>query len=100
MTYTDEIFTLSDGGTLLLQWSICEDGKQSKRKINIAENGDEIGQRKNPLLILINGLSGGSSNLYQTNLVIEAHKNNYDCVFVNYRCLAGLEPTVIFKTIK
>jgi predicted alpha/beta-fold hydrolase len=63
MTYTEEIFTLSDKGTLLLQWSVCEDGKQSKRKINIQES-DELSKRKNPLMILVNGLSGGSSNLY------------------------------------
>jgi hypothetical protein len=40
MVYAEEVFTLSDGGSLLLQWSICENGKRSTTKTVIKENDE------------------------------------------------------------
>jgi len=76
--------TLSDGGTILLDWfinpNVETDGKST------SDVNDIQFVRKNPLVVIIPGLTGSSANLYCISTVKEAQKNGYDAVIVNYRC--------------
>ena len=59
---------MADGGTILLEWLPCE---------NVDEDCEleKIYKRKNPLLVVLPGLTGGSRSLYMSSTFIEAHKN-------------------------
>jgi predicted alpha/beta-fold hydrolase len=46
-------------------------------------------------MIIIPGLTGNGLNLYVTSTVEECSRHGYDAVVINYRCNAGLQPTVI-----
>ncbi len=81
-----EEIILSDGGTILLEWGECDSKKQRLQTIDLQADGDTEQVRTNPLVIIVPGLTGDSSNLYMTSLIVEAHKHNYDTVIVNYRC--------------
>jgi predicted alpha/beta-fold hydrolase len=47
-------------------------------------------------MIIVPGLTGNSSNLYITSVIVECEKEGYDAVVINYRCNAGLLPTVTY----
>ncbi len=87
MTYHSEIFNLHDGGTCLLDWYF-----------NKQVNGDKA-SRVNPLMVIVPGLTGNSTNLYITSVIVECEKQGYDAVVINYRCNAGLLPTVSFNDV-
>ena len=61
--YKSEIFNLHDGGTCLLDW-------YSNKKIGSTVRH----QRENPLLIIVPGLTGNSSNLYITSVIVECER--------------------------
>ena len=58
--YEREFFTLSDGGTIALDWVIDHEGGFPKK----------LSQR--PVICLMSGLSGGNDNLYLYSLMKEA----------------------------
>lgn len=90
------MYTLSDGGKILLDWYL--NPKVSYESDDDSSNDDgEIEKqykRRNPLIIVVPGLTGDSRNLYVISTLKEAERHGYDAVIVNYRCQAGLKPTV------
>lgn len=85
--FISEILTLSDGGTILLDWYINPNVKtDSDSAIGKDSNNDAQYCRKNPLAIIVPGLTGDSTNLYSISTIKEASKQGYDAVVVNYRC--------------
>lgn len=79
--YEREIFTLSDGGTIALDWVIDHEGGKPK---NLSSR---------PIVCLMSGLSGGNNNLYLYSFMKEATKMGYKCVIINYRGTAGVKIT-------
>lgn len=72
--YHRQIFELSDGGELALDWLIHPNQSQVKRNI----------------VVCVPGLSGDSHELYCTALAREALAQNLDFVVVNYRGTSGV----------
>jgi predicted alpha/beta-fold hydrolase len=90
MKYDRELFKLSDGGTIALDWHIDEsDGIPSA----IGEEDFYHLPSKRPILCLISGLSGGNDNLYVYSMVKEATLAGYKCVVINFRGAAGVPLT-------
>ena len=79
---------LSDDGQILIEWIVCNSTKENYEL-------EEIYKRKNPLLVVVPGLTGDITALYMHSTIIEARKHNYDVVIVNYRGQGGLKITVI-----
>ena len=48
------------------------------------------------MLVVIPGLTGEIKALYMQSTILEARKNKYDIVLVNYRGAGGLKITVLF----
>jgi predicted alpha/beta-fold hydrolase len=66
MKYDRELFRLSDGGTIALDWHIDEAGGRPQ------PIGEEYGlsiKSTKPILCMISGLSGGNDNLYVYSMV-------------------------------
>lgn len=76
-----EIFELSDGGLLALDWFYAQDSEGKTKDKETSTN---------PLIILIPGLTGDHTVLYMISTLRAALKNHYDCVVVNYRGLVGV----------
>ena len=85
-----ELFQLSDGGTIALDWVIDHEG-------GIPKKG-----HTRPILCMFSGLAGGNDNLYLQSMIKEAinsYKNKdgsgqgYKCVVVNFRGAAGVPMT-------
>jgi predicted alpha/beta-fold hydrolase len=76
-----EVFELSDGGAIALDFFYCQnsDGKKSDKETS-----------KNPLLVIVPGLTGDCTVLYSVSTVKAALQNGYDAVLVNYRGMAGV----------
>ena len=94
LEFTGEVLTLSDGGTILLDWYVNPAVESPRAEGPLGEAQDPQYVRSNPLVIIVPGLTGCSSNLYCTSIIKEAQRRGYDAVVVNYRCQAGLKPTV------
>lgn len=73
-----ELFKLSDGGTIGIDWVD-----------NIPKKNSE-----NPILVIIPGISGNNDEQYILNTIKEAHKYGYQCVIINYRSGSGIKLTV------
>ena len=69
MKYDRELFKLSDGGTIALDWHIDESGGIP---FAIGEEDSYHMPSKRPILCLISGLSGGNDNLYVYSMVKQA----------------------------
>ena len=89
-----ELFKLSDGGTIALDWVVDHEGGIPKK------GPSSINSR--PILCMFSGLAGGNDNLYlqsMMNQAINAYKNTngsgqgYKCVVVNFRGAAGVPMT-------
>lgn len=85
-----ELLTLSDGGTIALDWVIDQEGGMPQKGL------------KRPILCLFSGLAGGNDNLYIQSMVKEAMNaykrvdgsgQGYKCVIVNFRGAAGVPMT-------
>eukprot|EP00347_Sterkiella_histriomuscorum_P006268 403353420 len=85
-----ELFTLSDGGTIALDWVVDHEG-------GVPKSG-----HTRPILCMFSGLAGGNDNLYMRSMMKEAissYKNptgsgqGYKCVVVNFRGAAGVPMT-------
>ena len=66
MKYDREIFRLSDGGTIALDWHIDESG--GKPSVIDDELSVNMVSRR-PILCLVSGLCGGNDNLYVYSMV-------------------------------
>lgn len=76
-----EIFELSDGGNLALDWILCQETTNNQKTVNSSNK---------PLLAVIPGVTGDASKLYMISIIQESFKNGYDVVVINYRGLAGV----------
>ena len=61
LKYERELFMLSDGGTIALDWHIDETGGKPKRAV--------VGRCQRPILACFSGLSGGNNNLYLYSVI-------------------------------
>eukprot|EP01001_Neometanema_parovale_P006823 NODE_3166_length_1267_cov_21.944930_g3007_i0.p1 GENE.NODE_3166_length_1267_cov_21.944930_g3007_i0~~NODE_3166_length_1267_cov_21.944930_g3007_i0.p1 ORF type:complete len:372 (+),score=11.86 NODE_3166_length_1267_cov_21.944930_g3007_i0:64-1179(+) len=73
--YTREMLAMPDGGSVALDWSRFERSVPGTT----------------PLLIILHGVTGGSSESYVTSMVAEANKNGWDAVVFNQRGCADSE---------
>ena len=79
--YEREIFVLSDGGTIALDWTVDHEG-------GLPTKGSS-----RPILCLVSGLSGGNDNLYLYSMMKAAMQQGYKCVIINFRGTSGLKLT-------
>ncbi len=87
MKYDREIFRLSDGGTIALDWHIDDLGGKP-----FPIEHDSLASAR-PILCLISGLSGGNDNLYVYSMIKAATQAGYKCVVINFRGAAGVSLT-------
>jgi predicted alpha/beta-fold hydrolase len=83
-----ELFTLSDGGTIAIDWVIDHEG------------GIPVeGRSTRPILLMFSGLAGGNDNLYFYSMIKDAMNpkegsgQGYKCAIVNFRGAAGVPMT-------
>jgi len=93
LDFIGEVLTLSDGGTILLDWYVNPDVATPPHEGALSDAQEPQYVRTKPLVVIVPGLTGCSSNLYCTSSIKEAQRHGYDAVVVNYRCQAGLKPT-------
>lgn len=84
LKYEREMFKLSDGGTIALDWHIDNETGAGK---------PIMGGRKQPILALVSGLSGGNDNLYLYSMIRAASLSGFKCVVVNFRGASGVQLT-------
>lgn len=68
-------------------------GQEFNDERNFTDN-KELNSKKRPILLFVPGMNGTSDQLYSFNMAKACIENNYDCVVVNYRGLAGVPLTV------
>ena len=76
--YEREIFRLSDGGQIALDWVIDHEGGFPRKN------------SQRPILCLVSGLSGGNDNMYLYSMMKQATTCGFKCVVINFRGAAGL----------
>lgn len=76
--YTREIFSLSDGGELAVDWLINSADENSKSP------------PKRDIVVCVPGLSGDSGEFYCVTLAEACLKANLDFVVINYRGTSGV----------
>ena len=81
LKYEREIFILSDGGTIALDWQIDQDGGIPNEKST------------KPILAVVAGLSGGNDNGYLYSMMKVATQNGYKCLVLNFRGASGVKMT-------
>lgn len=79
--YEREMFNLSDGGTIALDWQIDHEG------------GFPLKGSHRPILVTLAGLSGGNDNGYMYSMMRTATENGFKCVVVNFRGASGVKLT-------
>ncbi len=79
--YEREIFKLSDGGTIAIDWCIDHEGALPRKN------------SERPILCLISGLSGGNDNYYLYSMMKQATLSGYKCVVINFRGASGVKLT-------
>ena len=78
MKFEREMFQLSDGGTIALDWVVDHEGGLPRK------------HSQRPVLCCISGLSGGNDNLYLASIVKAAQQSGFKCVIINFRGAAGV----------
>lgn len=64
LKYERELFKLSDGGTIALDWHKDENnGSTGRPSLNSSE------KRQRPILACVSGLNGGNDNLYLYSVI-------------------------------
>ena len=79
--YKREFLTTHDDGVISLDWVINDDGKENK---------------KDKIMVILHGLTGGSECSYIKETALAFHENGFKVVAVNYRGINGtplLTPT-------
>jgi predicted alpha/beta-fold hydrolase len=65
LKYDRELFKLSDGGIIAIDWHIDEQG-------GIPNTNGRGGRNSSPILVCFSGLSGGNDNLYLYSIIRSA----------------------------
>lgn len=81
LRFERELFRLSDGGTIALDWVLDHEGGLPRKN------------SQRPILCLCPGLSGGNDNLYLWSMIKAAQQGGYKCVVVNFRGTSGVPLT-------
>ena len=79
--YEREMFCLSDGGTIALDWVIDHEGGAPRKNSH------------RPILCCFSGLSGGNKNVYLYSMIKSATQAGFKCVVVNFRGCSGVKLT-------
>ena len=83
LKFSRQIFEFSDGGETALDWLIHPDREQDLSQDEQSFDGAKMTDR--PLMVVIPGLSGETSNMYCLSPTYSALEKDYDCVIVGYR---------------
>lgn len=89
-----EIFELSDGGHIALDF-FYTDKRPNKKKKDYTKRESPY----RPLVVIVPGLTGDHTRLYMISTIKAGLENGYDCVVVNYRGLAGVPLKVSFGNL-
>ncbi|XP_075477246.1 embryogenesis-associated protein EMB8-like [Primulina tabacum] len=89
VNYRRQLFITSDGGTIALDWVKNPEVK----KLAIQENNEVQQDNKNPLIIIIPGLTSDSDSAYVKHLAFKMAKHDWDVVVTNHRGLGGVSIT-------
>ncbi|KAI3448346.1 hypothetical protein Pfo_005011 [Paulownia fortunei] len=89
VNYRRQIFTTSDGGTLALDWVKNAEVKKQATQVNDAVQQDD----KNPIIIIIPGLTSDSDSAYVKHLAFTMAKHGWNVVVSNHRGLGGVSIT-------
>lgn len=82
-TYVREEFTLKDGGLMALDWTVDSHGSALPEL-------DSNQRSKQPIMIIVPGLSGKNDNLYCISVINKARKMGFKCCTVIFRGCEGL----------
>ncbi|XP_051145002.1 uncharacterized protein LOC127260960 isoform X2 [Andrographis paniculata] len=89
VNYRRQIFQTSDGGTIALDWVKSDEVKKPPSQLN-----DEfIQDDKNPILIIIPGLTSDSHSSYIKHLAHKMDKHGWNVLVINHRGLGGVSIT-------
>ncbi|KAL8540732.1 hypothetical protein ACS0TY_002094 [Phlomoides rotata] len=89
VNYRRQIFTTSDGGTLALDWV-----KNVQVKKQAFQVDDAVQPRdKNPIMIIVPGLTSASDSSYVKHLAFSMAKHGWNVVVSNHRGLGGVSIT-------
>ncbi|KAL3843673.1 hypothetical protein ACJIZ3_001076 [Penstemon smallii] len=88
--YRRQIFTTSDGGTIALDWVINADVKKPAIQMN---NAVQDAADRNPILLIIPGLSSASDSSYIKHLAFKIAKHGWNVVVSNHRGIGGVAIT-------
>ncbi|GER54964.1 alpha/beta hydrolase domain containing protein 1 [Striga asiatica] len=89
VNYRRQIFMTSDGGTLALDWVKNANAKKQDYHVNDAVQQDD----KNPLIIVVPGLTSDSNSPYINHLAFNMAKHGWNVVVSNHRGLGGVPIT-------
>jgi len=79
LKYRREIFELSDGGELALDWVVHPTDEANSASSQTVQR---------PIIVFVPGISGDSSILYCKSMAYTCLEKNFDMVVVNYRGMA------------
>ncbi|KZV48655.1 abhydrolase domain-containing protein 3 [Dorcoceras hygrometricum] len=89
VNYRRQLFITSDGGTVALDWV-----KNPEVKKPVFQENDEVRQdNKNPIIIIIPGLTSDSDSAYVKHLAFKMAKHGWNVVVTNHRGLGGVSIT-------
>lgn len=88
-SYKRQIFLTSDGGTIALDWLMSINVMEPT--IRLQDEGH--GVNRDPIMIVIPGLTSDSESAYVKHLAFEAAQNGWNVVVSNHRGLGGVSVT-------
>ncbi|KAI0519636.1 hypothetical protein KFK09_007090 [Dendrobium nobile] len=88
-TYRRQLFSVSDGGTIALDWLLASDVSGGS-----LDNGGIISKEDiTPIVIVVPGLTSDSSSAYVKHLAYKIAKRGWNVVIENHRGLGGVSIT-------
>jgi predicted alpha/beta-fold hydrolase len=84
LSYEREFFTLSDGGTICIDWVLGADG------VGVPKAEDK---KSYPILVILAGLAGERDNVYNLDMIMTAKARGFKVVIIGYRGTSGMKLT-------
>ncbi|XP_059648213.1 embryogenesis-associated protein EMB8-like isoform X2 [Cornus florida] len=88
-SYRRQLFHMSDGGTIALDWLMNSDVPEAALQVSRAILEDD----KTPIIIVIPGLTSDSASAYIKHLAFKMAQNGWNVVVSNHRGLGGISIT-------
>ncbi|XP_020599760.1 embryogenesis-associated protein EMB8 isoform X2 [Phalaenopsis equestris] len=88
-TYRRQLFSVSDGGTIALDWLLASDVAGGSLDNDIIISKDE----STPIVIVVPGLTSDSSSAYVKHIAYKMAKHGWNVVVENHRGLGGVSIT-------